>query len=112
VPGPVTNPRISSSLNASACVRYLGTIADGYTLVVELLPKGNAPGYYATVVTDANVANYRASTTSAYSSLDAGASYAGVPPGWFGIEPGEQTISYSATSGTGGSTFVWREAFN
>lgn len=112
VPGPVTNPQISSNLHAGATVRYVGTIADGYTLVVELLPRGSAPGYYAKVVTDANVATYRtAAGTNAYPFLDAGASYSGQPPGWFAFEPGAQTISYAATSGTLGSTLVWREAF-
>lgn len=113
VPGPVTNPQVSNSLHAGACVRYVGTIADGYTLVVELLPRGSVPAYYAKVVTDANVATYRtASGTAAYPNLDAGASYSGQPPGWFAVEPGAQTIAYAATSGTGGSTFVYREGFN
>lgn len=112
VPGPVTNPQISTSLHTGATVRYAGTVADGYTLVVELLPRGSAPGYYAKIVTDANVATYRtASGSNAYGDLDAGASYSGQPPGWFAIEPGAQTISYAATSGTLGSTFVYREAF-
>ena len=46
------------------------------TLIVELLPKGNAPGYYAKKLADADVANYQTVTvgTDVYELLDAGAS--------------------------------------
>ncbi len=113
VPGPVTNPRLSSTAQPGATIRYLGTIASGLTLVVELLPRGWSPGYYAKVVANADVANFRTPGVglNAYVNLDGGASGANRPPQWFGIEPGAQTISYASTSGTGGSTLVWREAF-
>lgn len=110
VPGPVTNPQISSSVDSAAVVRFLGTVPTGSNLVVELFPKGHAPGYIAKVVTDAQLATYATAGvgTSAYGNLDGGASGSARPPQWFGMEPGSQTISYSATSGTAGATFTWR----
>lgn len=110
VPGPVTNPRISSTLDSSAVVRYVGTIADGDNLVVDLRPRGCVPGYYAKIVADADLADYDQAGvgTAAYGALDGGPSGSARPPQWFPIVPGAQTISYAATSGTAGSTFTWR----
>lgn len=110
VPGPVTNPQISSSIDSSAVIRFVGTVATGSNLVVERFPKGHAPGYIAKVVTDAQLASYATDGigTAAYSNLDGGPSGSTRPPQWFGMEPGSQTISYSATSGTAGSDFTWR----
>lgn len=113
VPGPCTNPQISSDFNADAVVRYSGTIASGSNLVVELLPRGQVPGFYAKIVTDADLATYQTTGvgTAAYGSLDGGASGVEIPQ-WFPVVPGEQTLTFSCTSGTPGCTFVWRAGYN
>lgn len=113
VPGPVTNPQISSSVDASAVIRYVGTVPDNSNLVIELFPRGSSPGYYAKIVTDANLASYATTGvgTAAYGDLDGGASAPARPPQWFPISGGEQTITYAATSGTAGSTFLWRPGY-
>lgn len=112
VPGPVTNPQVSSSLGGT--IRYVGSISSTQTLVVECFPVGHSPGYYAKLVDDADVADYADPDvgTDVYGSLDGGASASQIPPPWFPIGPDDVTISYSATSGTGGSTFAYREGFD
>lgn len=114
VPGPVTNPMLSSNLHSSMVIRYVGSISSGYNLVVEQFPQGHSPGYYAKVVADADVDDYATIGvgTNAYGNLDRGPSGSGVPPRWFPVAGGEQTISYSATSGTAGSTWAWRPGFD
>jgi len=109
VDGPATNPQLASSLSAAAIVRYVGTVPDGSSLVVELLPVGQVPGYYAKIIDTVDVADYRTAGVPAYSDLDG---TTGKPPRWFPISPGEQTIGYSSTDGTDGCTFTWRPGFD
>ena len=113
VPGPVTNPQISSSLDSSAVIRYVGSVGSTDNLVVELFPRGQVPGYIAKIVADADLAHYATTGIGdpAYGDLDGGAYGSARPPQWFPIPGGEQTISYASTSGSGGSTFTWRPGF-
>ena len=113
VPGPVTNPQIASTVGGSAVVRYVGTIASGHHLVVELLPRGQVPGYYAKVVTTAELSTYQTVGVGnpAYGNLDGGAAGPDAPQ-WFPVAPGAQTLAFSCTSGTAGCTFTWRPGFH
>ncbi len=113
VPGPVTNPQIASSASSLLKVRYAGTIADGETLVVKMYPRKVKPAVYK-IVADADVANVDTFSvgTWCYADMDGGTGAgANRPPQWFPIEDGI-TVSYSATSGTGGSTLAYRPGYD
>lgn len=113
VDGPATNPQIASTVGDTAIIRYVGSVASGHHLVVELLPKGQIPGYRAKVVTTAQLPNYRTVGvgTNVYGAMDGGSAGARIPQ-WFPVVPGAQTVTYSATSGAGESRFTWRAGFN
>lgn len=114
VDGPVTNPQIAAStVGDTAVIRYVGSVLAGRHLVVELLPKGQIPGYRAKVVTTANLPYYRDFGVGAnvYGAMDGGSAGARIPQ-WFPVIPGEQTLAYSCGSGDGESRFTWRAGFN
>lgn len=94
IEGPVVNPQISSSLDASAVVRYVGTVAGGETLVLAVTPRSRT---------------HHKDGVSVYPAMDGGAS-SGRPPQWFPIVAGAQTLTFNGTSGAGTCTFAWREA--
>lgn len=108
IAGPVTNPSVSASgLGSSAHIRYVGTIADNYNLVLHNTPRQR----WAKVVTDADLANVAEPTIgeNAYGSLDGGPFGAGRPPGWFPIATDSVSVSFDATAGSGTCDFTWRE---
>jgi len=113
VPGPVTNPQISSTVGDSAVLRYVGSISSGHHLVVELFPRGQVPGYYAKVVSTAQLSTYDTIGVgaNAYGSLDGGAAGPDAPQ-WFPVAPGAQTLLFGCTAGSSGCTFTWRPGFH
>lgn len=107
IAGPATNPQLASSLDASAKVRYVGTVASGSNLVLEW-----SPGYLLTkVVADADLGDEAAYGvgTNVYGALDGGSGAgANRPPQWFPLTYGAQTITYTTTAGAGECTLTYR----
>lgn len=111
VPGPVTNPQLSSDAGTGLTVRYVGEIADGDNLVVVMYPRG-IKAMTTKIVADADLADAEVFSvgTWCYGSLDGGAG-SNCPPQWFPIADGV-TISYAASSGTAGSSLVWLPGYD
>lgn len=110
IAGPVTNPQLTcATYGATAVMRYVGSIPSGFNLVIISRPR-----YGLTkVVADARLAaveDYLNAGEQAYRYMDNGAARPNVPPAWFKIGGGSQSIAYASTAGTGTCTFTWREA--
>lgn len=85
--GPVTNPRLEN-VTSGEIISFDGTVNSGETLVVSSLNR--------TVLLNG--------TASRYSWLEQGST-------WFDLAPGNNTIRFAGTSGTGSMTFVFRSAW-
>lgn len=106
IAGAVANPQLSSSLAASAVVRYVGSVASGSHLVLDRRPRSLLTKTCTTAQL-ATVGTYGVGA-EAYGALDGGASASSRPPQWFPLTEGAQTITYATTAGTGVCTFTYR----
>lgn len=95
VHGPAVNPRLTLSVDGfpDRVIRLAGTVNVGQNLLVE-----STPDLLVTTV----------GGFQRFGDFDGGSSL--VKAQFFAIPPGEQTVSYDASSGSGDSTFTWRTA--
>lgn len=86
IDAPATNPAVrNTSITNSPTVRYVGSLSGGDTLVIDMN-------------TQTAIKN---GTTDVTDDLDDGSS---APPYWWLLQPGNNSVRYTRTAGTGTST--------
>lgn len=112
VPGPITNPVLSSDIDPTAVVRYIGSVASGHHLVVRMMPR-RVGQIITKIVTTAELPDFATYGVgvNVYGDMDGG-SGSNRPPQFFPITVGDAITLSSTAGGSAGATLTWRPGFD